>query len=160
VGWLVANALQGAILICNALYLNPCQRPRNCVKAQIMSSFGQVGGCMQPLPPSTGYPTKLPTSFQICKQEVLPLVNTRGPRVHLPPLFAIDRLKCAVQHPAYNLPPGMQLEHPLSVPLNKAVHRFESFMSATWPSDVVVPSTEATMPPLNVLMVRHTYPLV
>ena len=33
-------------------------------------------------------------------------------------------------------------------------------MSATWPNNAVVASTEATMPPLDVLLVWHTYLLV
>jgi len=135
-----------------------------------MSYFGQYGllstssahpeGSEQ-LPPSyTKYPTELPATFPIGKHEVSPLVNLTGLQAHLRLLGAFDRLKYTVQHPEVGLPPGMQREHLWILFLNRAVHRFEAFISAPWPDNVVVTSTEATMPPLDVLMVWHTYLLV
>lgn len=135
-----------------------------------MASFGQLGppssssappeGTEQ-LPPSyTEYPTELPTTFPIGKHEVPPLVNVTDLQAHLRLLGAFDRLKFIVEHPVDGLPPGIRREHLWLLFLNRAVHRFEIFMSATWSGDVVVASTEASMPPLDVLMVWHTYLLV
>jgi len=135
-----------------------------------MSSFGQFGlpssssappeGSEQ-LPPSyTEYPTELPATFPIGKHEVSPLVNVTDLQAHLRILGAFDRLKYTVQHPEVGLPPGMGREHLWILFLNRAVHRFEAFMSAPWPDNVVLASTEATVPPLDVLMVWHTYLLV
>jgi len=135
-----------------------------------MSSAGQVGppasssappgGGEQPPPSYTEYPTELPTTFPIGKHEVPPLVNVTDLQAHLWLLGAFDHLKYTVQHPPEGFPPGIQQEHLWVLFLNKAVHRFESFMSATWPNNAVVASTEATMPPLDVLLVWHTYLLV
>ena len=135
-----------------------------------MSSFGQAGfpspssaspeGGEQ-LPPSHNeYPTKLPATFPIGKYEVPPLVNVTDLQAHLRLLGAFDRLKYTVEHPEDGLPPGMEREHLWILFLNRAVHRFEIFISTAWPNNIVVASTEATMPPLDVLMVWHTYLLV
>ena len=134
--------------------------PRYFVKAHTMSSSGQVEGGMQPPPSSTKYPTELPATFAIGKHKVPPLVNVADLQAHLRLLGAFDRLKYTVQHPADGLPPDMQSEHLWLLFLNRAVRRFEIFMSAAWPRNVVVASTESTMPPLDVLMVWHTYLLV
>ena len=135
--------------------------PRYCVKAHTMSSSGQVEGGTQPPPSSfTKYPTELPATFPIGKHKVPPLVNVADLQAHLRLLGAFDRLKYTVQHPTGGLPLDMQSEHLWLLFLNRAVHRFEIFMSATWPRNVVVTSTESTMPPLDVLMVWHTYLLV
>jgi len=135
-----------------------------------MSSFRRVGipsassappeGSEQPPPSYAEYPTELPTTFPIGTHEVPPLVNVTDLQAHLRLLGAFGRLKYTVQHPVDGLPPGMQQEHLWILFLNRAVDRFEAFMSATWPNNVVVASTEATMPPLDVLMVWHTYLLV
>jgi hypothetical protein len=135
-----------------------------------MSSFGQVGlsspssaptrGSGQIPPSYTEYPTELPATFPIGEHEVPPLVNVTDLQAHLRLLGAFDRLKYTVQHPEDGPPPGMQREHLWVLFLNRAVDRFEAFMSATWPNNVVVASTEATTPPLDVLMVWHTYLLV
>ena len=135
-----------------------------------MSSSAQFGlpstssahpeGSEQPPPAYTEYPTELPTTFPIGKHEVPPLVNVTDLQAHLRLLGAFDRLKYTVQHPDGGPPAGMQQEHLWILFLNRAVQRFEVFMSATWPNNIVVASTEATMPPLDVLMVWHTYLLV
>ena len=148
--------------------LSPTTRSR--IKAYTMSSSGQFGlpstssahpeGSEQPPPAYTKYPTELPTTFPIGKHEVPPLVNVTDLQAHLRLLGAFDRLKYTVQHPDGGPPAGMQQEHLWILFLNRAVQRFEAFMSATWPSNLVVASTEATMPPLDVLMVWHTYLLV
>jgi len=125
-----------------------------------MSCFGQVRGSTQPPPSSTEYPTKLPVTFPIGKHEVAPLVKVAGLQVHLRLLGAFDRLKYTVQHPVGGMPADMEREHLWVLFLNKTLDRFEKFMSAAWPKEVVVASTEATMPPLDELMVWHTYLLV
>jgi hypothetical protein len=114
---------------------------------------------MQPVLFSTEYPTQLAASLWTREQRnVPPLLNVTKLRTRLLPPFAFDRLRHTAQHPAYKLPFGVQLEHPRTLSLNRAVHPFKSFISAACPGRLA--STEATMPPLNVLMVRHTYPLV
>ena len=129
-----------------------------------MSSFGLVGGSAQPPLFSTEYSTvaelELPTTFPIGEHEVVPLVNVADLQAHLRLLGAFDRLKYTVQHPVGEIPANIQQEDLWVLFLHRAVHRFETFMSATWPTNVVVASTEATMPPLDVLMVWHTYLLV
>jgi hypothetical protein len=115
----------------------------------------------QQLPPSHNeYPTELPATLPIGKHEVPPLVNVTDLQAHLRLLGAFDRLKYTVQHPAEGIPSGMQHEHLWVLFLNRAVYRFEAFMGAIWPMNVVIASTEVTMPPLDVLMVWHTYLLV
>ena len=125
-----------------------------------MLCFGQVGGRTRPRPPSTEYPTKLPATFPIGEHEVAPLVKVADLQAHLRILGAFDRLKYTVQHPVGGVPTDIEREHLWVLFLNKALDRFEKFMSAAWPKDVVVASTEVTMPPLDVLMVWHTYLLV
>ena len=125
-----------------------------------MSSFGQVGGSTQPPPFSTDDPTELPANFPIGEHEVAPLVNLEDLQAHLRLLGAFDRLKYTVQHPVGEIPANIQQEDLWALFLHRAVHRFETFMSAAWPDNVAVASNEATMPPLDVLMVWHTYLLV
>lgn len=125
-----------------------------------MSSFGQVGGSTQPPPFSHEDPTTLPATFPIGEHEVAPLVNVADLQAHLRLLGAFDRLKYTVQHPVGEIPASIQQDDLWALFLHRAVHRFEAFMSATWPKNVVVASTEATMPPLDVLMAWHTYLLV
>jgi hypothetical protein len=135
-----------------------------------MASLGQVGlpssssaapeGTEPPPPSYTAYPTELPTTFPIGEHNVPPLVNVTDLQAHLRLLGAFHRLKYTVEYPDNGLPPGIQREHLWLLFINRAVFKFETFMSATWPDDVVVASTEASMPPLDVLMVWHTYLLV
>ena len=149
---------------------SPLPTARSRIEAHTMSSSRQFGlpstssahrqGSDQPPPAYTEYPTELPTTFPIGKHEVPPLVNVTDLQAHLRLLGAFDRLKYTVEHPDDGLPARMQREHLWILFLNRAVQRFEAFMSATWPNNVVVASTEATMPPLDVLMVWHTYLLV
>lgn len=85
---------------------------------------------MQPPPSSFNkYPTELPATFPIGKHKVSPLVNVADLQAHLRLLGAFDRLKYTVQHPADKLPPDMQSEHLWLLFLNRAVHRFETFIS-------------------------------
>jgi hypothetical protein len=125
------------------------------------SSASAPPDASQQLPPSYNeYPTELPATFPIGKHKVPPLVNVTDLQAHLRLLGAFDRLRYTVQHPAEGIPSGMQHEHLWVLFLNRAVYRFEAFMTAIWPNNVVIASTEATMPPLDVLMVWHTYLLV
>jgi hypothetical protein len=125
------------------------------------SSASAPPDASQQLPPSYNeYPTELPATFPIGDHEVPPLVNVTDLQAHLRLLGAFDRLKYTVQQPAEGIPSGMQPEHLWVLFLNRAVYRFEAFMAAIWPNNVVIASTEATMPPLDVLMVWHTYLLV
>ena len=136
----------------------------------MMPAIGQIGlpssssappeGSEQFPPSYTEYPTELPTTFPIGKHQVPPLVNVTDLQAHLRLLGAFDRLKYVVEHPVDGLPASIQREHLWLLFLNRAVHRFETFMSTTWSGDFVVASTETSMPPLDILMVWHTYLLV
>ena len=112
-----------------------------------MLNSSQVGGRTHPPSFSTEYPTGLPATFLI-----------GGPHRRL--LRPFDRSKHTFQHSAVDLAPRMQLEYPQALFLNKSVHRFETPMSAASPSGVAIAPTKATIPPLGVLMFRHTYLLV
>jgi hypothetical protein len=104
------------------------------------------------------YPTELPVTFPIGKKNVQPLVSVLELQSHLRLLGAFDRLKESVveQH----LPDGMDKEQAWVVFVNKAVHRFYTLLQASWPEGCVVASSEMTMPPLDVILVWHSYLLV
>jgi len=112
---------------------------------------------MQPPPSSIEYPTELPATLPISEHEVPPLVKVAGLQAHL---YGFGHSKYTAQHSAAELPRSMQLEYPQILSLNRPAPRFETPTSAAWPSGVAVASTKATLPPLGVLTVRHTYLLV
>jgi hypothetical protein len=110
-------------------------------------------------PPSySEYPTELPTTFPIGKKNVPPLVNVTELQAHLKLLGAFDRLKGSVV--GQRLPEGMNKEQAWVVFVNKAVHRFYTLLQANWPDGCVVASSETTMPPLDIVLVWHSYLLV
>ena len=112
-----------------------------------MLTSSQVGVRAHPPSFSTEYPTGLPATFLI-----------GGPHLRL--LRTFDHSKHIDQQSVVDLAPRMQPEYPQVLFLNKSVHRLETPISAAWPSGVAVAPTKATMPPLGVLTVRHTYLLV
>ena len=131
-----------------------------------MLTFGQVGGMTQLLR-STEYPTELAATSPVIEHDLSPLVKVAGLQAHLRLLCAFHQdAKHAVQQPAAELAPRIQLGYPQILFLNRSVHRFEIPMFAAWPSDgAIAPTktkTKATMPipPLGALMARHTYLLV
>ena len=58
------------------------------------------------------------------------------------------------------LPEGINKEQAWVDFVNKAVHRFYTLLQVNWPNECVVASSETTMPPLDVVLIRHSYLLV
>lgn len=109
-------------------------------------------------PPYSEYPTELPATFPIGTKNVRPLVNVTELQAHLTLLGAFDRLKRTVVEQC--LPAGMNEEQAWVVFVNKAVHRFYALLRTNWPDGLVVASSEMTMPPLDIILVWHSYLLV
>ena len=104
------------------------------------------------------YLTQVPTTFPIGEKNVHPLVNITELQAHLRILGAFDILKWKVQD--QRRPEGMSKGDIWVFFVNRAVHRFYAYLQAPWPSDTIQGSSEATTPPLDVLMVWHSYLLV
>ena len=113
---------------------------------------------VEQLPSYSEYPTELPTTFPIGKTNVRPLVKVAELQAHLRLLGAFDWLRQSVSE--QRLPEGMNAAAAWDVFVNKAVDRFYSLLEADWPDKCVVASSEATMPPLDVILVWHSYLLV
>lgn len=111
-------------------------------------------------PPYAEHLTQVPTTFPIGigEKNVHPLVNVTELQAHLRILGAFDILKCKVQDQPR--PEGMSKDDVWALFVNRAVHRFYAYLQAPWPSGTIQGSSEATMPPLDVLMVWHSYLLV
>jgi len=110
-------------------------------------------------PPSySEYPTELPATFPIGMKDVQPLVKVTELQAHLRLLGAFHRLKTTVVEQC--LPWCMNEEQAWAVFVNKAVHRFYALLQADWPDGCAVASSETTMPPLDVILVWHSYLLV
>jgi hypothetical protein len=110
-------------------------------------------------PPS--YPdhsAQVPATFTIGEKTVQPLVNVTELQAHLSILGAFDILKWKVQDQPR--PEGMSKDGAWALFVHRAVHRFNAYLQAAWPKDTVQGSSEATMPPLDVLLVWHSYLLV
>ena len=112
----------------------------------------------QHLPSYPEHPTQVPTTFPIGEKNVHPLVNITELLAHLRILGAFDILKWKVQDQPR--PEDMSKDDIWVYFVNRAVHRFYAYLQAPWPSDTIQGSSEATMPPLDVLMVWHSYLLV
>jgi len=110
-------------------------------------------------PPSySEYPTELPSTFPIGRKNIRPLVNVAELQAHLKLLGAFDILKRSVVE--QRLPEGLNKEQSWVVFVNRAVHRFYTLLQANWTDGCVVASSEATMPPLDVVLIWHSYLLV
>lgn len=153
-----AHVKQGCPLTSRAPYLGPTCRSHfltlksiNPSKMQASTSEAVDGQ----LPVYTEYPTELPTTFPIGKQEVPPLVNITELQAHLRILGAFDQLKKSVEASQY--PSGVSA---WVIFVNRAVHRFYKWLNSPSREGVIPASSEETMPPLDVLMVWHSYLLV
>ena len=104
--------------------------------------------------------TQVPTEFPIGEKTVHPLVNITELQAHLRILGAFDILKWKVQDQPRPHPDRMTKDDIWALFVHRAVHRFYAYLQAPWPSGTIQGSTEATMPPLDVLMVWHSYLLV
>lgn len=118
------------------------------------------------LPPHyTEFATDLPRSFPIGNEQVAPVVNITEIQAHLRLLAAFDKLKLEVISQA---PPHDDGREVLADDSTKdrlwvtfcyrAVYRFDAFMRAPW---AAFPGwSEASILPLDVIMVWHSYLLV
>ena len=104
------------------------------------------------------YPTELPETFPIGQNKVQPLVNVTELQAHLRLLGAIYKLKQEVQAQ----PDGVaatDCELAWVVYVNRAVRRFYKWTLSLWTLESPGLSEEV-MPPLDVIMVWHSYLLV
>ncbi|KAG8820781.1 hypothetical protein FRC17_010054 [Serendipita sp. 399] len=102
------------------------------------------------------YPTQLPSHFPIGSTLATPLVDLTELKAHLRLLGAINKLKENVQSQKNGIA-ATNKNLGWVVFVNRAVYRFFAWTSAAW--DKVPPSilTEEYIPPLDVIMVWHTY---
>ncbi|KIM29346.1 hypothetical protein M408DRAFT_23112 [Serendipita vermifera MAFF 305830] len=106
-------------------------------------------------PADSEYPTELPDNFPIGENNVQPLLDVTELQAHLRLLGAIHKLKQTVQAQD----PGVAAQNKDQawvVFANRAVHRFYAWASSTW-SQESLELDETTIPPLDVVMVWHTY---
>lgn len=106
-------------------------------------------------PPYTQFLSDLPKTFPIGGKEITPLVNVTDLQAHLKLLGAINRLKQRVQDQEEGVA-ATDSQLAWVAYITRAVYRFEEFMNAEW-TDGVPCRSEDTMPPLDILMVWHTY---
>jgi hypothetical protein len=109
-------------------------------------------------PTYSEYPTELPDLFPIGRDQVRPLVNVTELQAHLKLLGAFYELKREVQNQPSNVGAGNK-DEAWVVFVNRAVYRFFAWTSVPWN----LPGPELyvdEVPPLDVLMVWHTYLLV
>ena len=104
-----------------------------------------------------------PVTFSIGSQETAPLVNLTEVQSHLRLLAAFDKLKDDVQKAHASMErlesePVLDSDAAWVVFINKAAYRFDKFMSGKW--EEFPRWDEAVIPPLDVVMVWHTYLLV
>jgi len=109
-------------------------------------------------PPYSQYPTELPETFPIGRNNVHPLVNVTELQAHLRLLGAIYKLKQDVQAQNDGVA-ATDSELAWVVYVNRAVRRFYKWTSSSW-VPVSPRLSEEIMPPLDVIMVWHSYLLV
>jgi hypothetical protein len=109
-------------------------------------------------PTYSEYPTKLPDFFPIGSYKVKPVVNVTELQAHLRLLGAFYELKLEVQRQADGIE-AQNKDEAWVVFVNRAVYRFFAWNSANWTLSMPGLYLEM-MPPLDVLMVWHTYLLV
>ena len=121
------------------------------------------------LPPHyADFPAQLPPTFRVGYEHVLPLVTITETQAHLRLLAAFAKLKKEVRD-AHTPTKGSSIEENVIYPrdpdrawvifVNRAVYRFDKFMSGKWSTDFPQWSEEVILP-LDVVMVWHTYLLV
>ncbi|KAG8865591.1 hypothetical protein FRC20_009674 [Serendipita sp. 405] len=108
------------------------------------------------LPPTyADYPTELPTQFSVGAYQSAPIVNVTELQAHLRLLGAFHKLKEDVQAQDTGIA-ATDKDLGWVVFVNRAVYRFFCWTAATWnkPSPDL---RETYIPPLDVIMVWHTY---
>lgn len=104
------------------------------------------------------YPTELPDTFPIGQHKIQPLVNVTELEAHLRLLGAIHKLKTDVQTQEDGVA-ATNKDKAWVVFVNKAVHRFYTWASSPW-SQTTPGLNESFIPPLDIIMVWHSYLLV
>jgi hypothetical protein len=100
---------------------------------------------------------QLPRTFSAGVVNTPPVVTIEDLQAHLRVLGAFSKLKEDVYH--INGGSWREKDQAWVIYVNRAVHRFNTFMGAEWESGF--PGwMEETTPPLDVLMVLHSYLLV
>lgn len=102
--------------------------------------------------PPPAYPTTLPDSFPIGRRSTTPLVTVEDLQAHLRVLGAFHALRLQVREAGASDPDGAW-----AVFLARAVHRFHKWVVSVRPQHG---GGFAPMPPIDVLMVWHSYLLV
>ncbi|CAG7851190.1 SubName: Full=Uncharacterized protein {ECO:0000313/EMBL:CCA67541.1} [Serendipita indica DSM 11827] len=109
----------------------------------------------QHAPVYTQYPTELPPTFPVGAHQTTPLVNVTELQAHLRLLGAISKLKSDVQSQSQGIS-ARSKDVAWVVFVNRAVFRFFTWAGALW--ERFIPGLDETLvPPLDVLMVWHTY---
>src|SRR5450631_2399074 len=106
-------------------------------------------------PVYTEYPTELPESFPIGAHKTQPLVNVTELQGHLRLLGALHKLKTGVQGQEDGVA-ATDAALAWVVFVNRAVHRFYIWASSAW-SQSSPGLSESVIPPLDVIMVWHSY---
>lgn len=127
-----------------------------------MSTSNQL---LDDLPPHYTDFSQLPPTFRVGSENVSPLVTITEAQAHLRLLAAFAKLKKDVRDahiPSKGSSEDQDRLYPQDpdrawvVFVNRAVFRFDKFMSGKWTADFPQWSEEA-IPPLDVVMVWHTY---
>ncbi|KIM24558.1 hypothetical protein M408DRAFT_27025, partial [Serendipita vermifera MAFF 305830] len=107
------------------------------------------------LPAYSEYPTELPETFPIGTLRTRPLVNVGELQAHLKLLGAIHKLKQIVQVQQNGIAVTNK-DQAWVIFVNRAVHRFYLWAMSSW-SRVSPWLDETIIPPLDVIMVWHSY---
>ncbi|KAG9042735.1 hypothetical protein FS842_002087 [Serendipita sp. 407] len=108
-----------------------------------------------PTPYYSEYPTSLPARFPIGAHQPTPLLSVTELQAHLRLLGAFHKLKEDVQSQVEGIA-ATNKELGWVIFVNRAVYRFFAWTAATWNKSSPTLS-ETYIPPLDVIMVWHTY---
>ncbi|KAG8765202.1 hypothetical protein FRC15_007150, partial [Serendipita sp. 397] len=108
-----------------------------------------------PTPSYSEYPTSLPAHFPIGSYQPTPLVSVTELQAHLRLLGAFHKLKEDVQSQVEGIA-ATNKELGWVIFVNRAVYRFFAWTAATWNKSSPTLS-EMYIPPLDVIMIWHTY---
>lgn len=110
----------------------------------------------KPVAPPPAYPTSLPPTYPIGRHKVAPLVSVAELESHLRVLGAFSNLRGLVEEAAGGEEKEKQAAW--TVYLSRAVYRFHKW-ATTLPSGLAAIDND-NLPPIDVLMVWHSYLLV
>ena len=170
------------LLIQRTAYLGKCLSPRlikpgkwNCLSLSshlYLCYAASMDSHQDDLPPHyDDLSTQLPPTFHVANEDISPLVTITDVEAHLRLLSAFAKLNQDVQSACPSSAVSDRQNENMSencptdpnrawvVFVNRAVHRFNLFMSGNSSGEAPVWS-EAVIPPLDVIMVWHAYLLV